>query len=261
MKKVIASLLAALLVFACAPAARAEVTPPPALVFDGNTVYVAARDAKLYAEMLEQTRKTILQRYGASASALDVELKQPGTLSTGDTIRAGDDTLTIALVGASSAGNGDPADAYQEMTALAERSDMIVFQKIVLNCPNGEMLRTGPFTFAVYFGSDNYGYLFALYHADDRAEVAEFLDDVIVVQPLAEETAGRGNYYLSFFGDVDLDGKITARDARITLRASALLEKLDSVRFLAADLDGNGRITAAEARRILRVSAKLDAFA
>ena len=64
----------------------------------------------------------------------------------------------------------------------------------------------------------------------------------------------------SMLGDVDLDGKITAKDARLALRVSAKLEALDTTRFRAADLNGDGKVTASEARTILRVSAKLDSF-
>ena len=59
-------------------------------------------------------------------------------------------------------------------------------------------------------------------------------------------------------GDVDGDGDVTAEDARLALRASADLEKLNDTAFLAADINKDSRITADEARIILRVSAKLE---
>ena len=63
-------------------------------------------------------------------------------------------------------------------------------------------------------------------------------------------------------GDVDGDGRITASDARLALRASVLLERYaaDSAQFVAADVDKNGIIQASDARRILRVSVKLETF-
>lgn len=61
-------------------------------------------------------------------------------------------------------------------------------------------------------------------------------------------------------GDVNKDGKITADDARLTLRASAMLETLDDEQAAAAEVTGDGRITASDARRILRVSAQLESF-
>ncbi len=64
-------------------------------------------------------------------------------------------------------------------------------------------------------------------------------------------------------GDVDGDGKISAADARLALRASVGLENLSDAEKLAADVDSNGQITAADARLILRASVgleKLDVF-
>ncbi len=61
-------------------------------------------------------------------------------------------------------------------------------------------------------------------------------------------------------GDVNVDGKITAADARLALRISAKLENypaVDSVVFKNADVNGDGMITAADARIILRTSAGL----
>ena len=61
-------------------------------------------------------------------------------------------------------------------------------------------------------------------------------------------------------GDANGDGQITAADARILLRLSAKLEKLESynVPFAVLDVNGDGQITASDARIVLRLSAKLD---
>lgn len=59
-------------------------------------------------------------------------------------------------------------------------------------------------------------------------------------------------------GDVNQDGKITASDARLALRASAGLETLASEKKSIADMDSNGKITASDARKILRIAAGLD---
>lgn len=59
-------------------------------------------------------------------------------------------------------------------------------------------------------------------------------------------------------GDVNLDGKIEAKDARLALRASARLETLTEEQLKLADIDGDGKVEASDARRILRYSAKLD---
>lgn len=65
-------------------------------------------------------------------------------------------------------------------------------------------------------------------------------------------------YVDNFKYDVNLDGKITATDARLALRTAAQIDTLIGKNFEAADIDKNGMITAADARLILRKSAKLD---
>ncbi len=64
-------------------------------------------------------------------------------------------------------------------------------------------------------------------------------------------------------GDVDGNGKVTAADARLALRASVGLESfaVGSVKYSAADYNGDGKITAEDARAILRVSVGLPADA
>ena len=58
-------------------------------------------------------------------------------------------------------------------------------------------------------------------------------------------------------GDVDNDKKITAADARLTLRRSVGLEKFSKQQTSIADMDSDGKITAGDARRILRLSVGL----
>lgn len=59
-------------------------------------------------------------------------------------------------------------------------------------------------------------------------------------------------------GDVDGDGKITAEDARLTLRASVGSEKLSEEQTKRADVDGDGKLTASDARTILRKATGLE---
>ena len=63
-------------------------------------------------------------------------------------------------------------------------------------------------------------------------------------------------------GDVDLDGKVTAADARLALRRAVLLETFseDSLEFLAADVGRDGVVTAGDARAILRAAVGLEAL-
>lgn len=59
------------------------------------------------------------------------------------------------------------------------------------------------------------------------------------------------------WGDADLDGTLTAADARLVLRASAGLSTLDEIQHELADVDRDNKITAADARMVLRVSVGL----
>ena len=59
-------------------------------------------------------------------------------------------------------------------------------------------------------------------------------------------------------GDVDLDGRLTAEDARLALRTSVKLETLSETAFAHADVDKDGAVTPEDARRILRASVHLE---
>ena len=59
-------------------------------------------------------------------------------------------------------------------------------------------------------------------------------------------------------GDVNLDGTVTAADARYALRAAVGLETPDALLKRLADADGDGAVTASDARRILRAAVKLE---
>lgn len=61
-------------------------------------------------------------------------------------------------------------------------------------------------------------------------------------------------------GDTDKDGKVTAADARLALRASGKLEELDLFATIAGDINNDREVTAIDARSILRVAARLDTF-
>jgi GH25 family lysozyme M1 (1,4-beta-N-acetylmuramidase) len=67
------------------------------------------------------------------------------------------------------------------------------------------------------------------------------------------------NYcYTSFLkGDVNLDGKITAADARMALQASAKMKKLNNIQKWNADMNKDGKLTASDAKAILEIAAKI----
>ncbi len=73
-----------------------------------------------------------------------------------------------------------------------------------------------------------------------------------------------GTSAATVFGDIDGDGKVTATDARLILRASAGLENLgesNEIGRVTGDIDGDGKVTATDARIVLMVSAGLETIA
>ena len=63
-----------------------------------------------------------------------------------------------------------------------------------------------------------------------------------------------------FLGDVDLNGKVNAIDARKVLRHAAMIEMLDDSLFARADVNFDKKINASDARLVLRVASQLDEF-
>ncbi|MBR5424778.1 MAG: M28 family peptidase [Clostridia bacterium] len=61
-----------------------------------------------------------------------------------------------------------------------------------------------------------------------------------------------------YLGDVNMDGAVTAEDARTVLRAAVDLEELAEDAFTYGDYDGDGRITAEDARLTLRTAVELE---
>lgn len=75
----------------------------------------------------------------------------------------------------------------------------------------------------------------------------------------AYSTPSESEYKNYTYGDLNVDGKIDAADARLALRYSVGLEDAPSkIITLIGDLDGDGRISAADARLILRYSVGLE---
>ena len=76
-----------------------------------------------------------------------------------------------------------------------------------------------------------------------------FSDMALSIAKALLNNAGLGYVPPVIKGDADGDGKITAEDARLILRASVGLRKIEEER---ADLDGDGKITAGDAREALK---------
>ncbi len=263
MKKLTALALACLLTFAFAATAQASFNDDWSAVGADGTLYLPAP----YAADLSKPRLGLL---GELCEAMDTpetnmvfSLSEPGRFSQGDTIAAGDDVLTIAL-----ADCGDPADRisdgviWQVMQPYRNATDLQIVRFTAANMETVDALRHPAFTFfGFYRQSDGENWrIVALYHAQDKAELYAHAIACGVIWDGGFNPGGRPPSVISILGDADLDGRVTAKDARLALRASAKLHTLTPTGFRAADLDGNGRVTAGEARRILRVSAKLDRF-
>lgn len=64
--------------------------------------------------------------------------------------------------------------------------------------------------------------------------------------------------YVPIAGDVNLDGTISAADARLALRISAKLDLITGQAYTNADVDYDGKVKASDARKILRYAAQLE---
>ena len=71
---------------------------------------------------------------------------------------------------------------------------------------------------------------------------------------------GKGEAPGVMLGDVNNDGKITAKDARLALRRAVGLETYaeGTREFIACDVNKDGKITAADARKILRAAVGME---
>lgn len=122
---------------------------------------------------------------------------------------------------------------------------------------------------------------------DTRSNSMDFLFDLVTADKTLTVYSGNGRYkqfmscnryvdpvYIKdlgwnevpgtyLLGDVNLDGKVNAADARLALRIAARLERYPDageVAFVNNDVNGDGVLTSADARIILRVSAGLASF-
>ncbi len=84
--------------------------------------------------------------------------------------------------------------------------------------------------------------------------------NVAAIDLVDDLLTGLFEYDAYTLGDVDNDGKVTASDARLALRASVNLEKLTATQTKAADIDKSSTVTASDARMILRASVGLEKF-
>ena len=105
-------------------------------------------------------------------------------------------------------------------------------------------------------------YIFTVAPDVDPAELTELTeihvyDDMFDCSYPGEHFSHKGESGDFKAGDVNADGQVLANDARLALRASASLEKLNDTQTKAADVDEDGKVLANDARQILRFSAQL----
>ena len=65
-------------------------------------------------------------------------------------------------------------------------------------------------------------------------------------------------YPVYYWGDMNMDGRVTAADARLALRISAKIDELTAYALLVGDINQDGKLNAADARKILRIAAQID---
>ncbi|MBQ7962388.1 MAG: leucine-rich repeat protein [Clostridia bacterium] len=75
---------------------------------------------------------------------------------------------------------------------------------------------------------------------------------------LTDENSLTTVYDILVPSDIDGNGKITAADARLSLRAAAKIDAIDGIYEIAADANSDKKVTAADARIILRKAAGLE---
>ena len=82
----------------------------------------------------------------------------------------------------------------------------------------------------------------------------------ISLEDIAAELKAKQEEYIreKHFGDIDGDGRVTAADARLVLRASVMLENIEPEILRRADYNNSGKISANNARTTLRISVGLD---
>lgn len=85
----------------------------------------------------------------------------------------------------------------------------------------------------------------------------ELIGTGMTVSILDDTDAEVDKYTIVVLGDVTGDGKVTAADARTTLKASSEIETLGGVYFIAANVLKTSILTATGARKILRATTGL----
>ena len=92
---------------------------------------------------------------------------------------------------------------------------------------------------------------------DEPTTEAPATEEPTTEAPANEPTTAEPAKYFTL-GDVNMDGSVNAKDARLALRAAAKVESLSELQMILADVSEDGRVKAADARAILRIAARLE---
>ncbi|MBQ7960973.1 MAG: leucine-rich repeat protein [Clostridia bacterium] len=101
-------------------------------------------------------------------------------------------------------------------------------------------------------------YIYVHTHNGDKLDENSFVGTGCMISVGDEQGNIYYQYEVCVKADINGDGKVTAADARLALRAAARIDVISGVYAYAADADGNGTISAGDARAILRKAAGLD---
>lgn len=98
--------------------------------------------------------------------------------------------------------------------------------------------------------------------AKNRKETTAYIDGLIAegytVCKICKPDENGGETVTYLYGDIDLNGRLEAADARLALRAAVGLNALAGIPAAVADVDFDGGISAADARGILRAAVGLE---
>lgn len=122
----------------------------------------------------------------------------------------------------------------------------------IKNLPHGDMTNETVAAFVIWLLSGS-----SQRYVRENSSYTQYLSYSDYAKKLSPYTAPGDDSGSAKYGDVNLDGQITAADARIALRVSVGLETVTKEVRILADVDGDGQIKAADARLILRYSVGL----
>ena len=218
------------------------VTKEPTEEEEGEKTYTCIHCGETKVETIAKKQPVIFDTpEDDSVTIPENDCFEEGTVVTVEVIQEGEtlETVTAAME--------TVAQKYVAYEFVAMKNDAAVQ-------PNGTLT----VTFAIPEGYSDH---VSVYYMDARGKLTK-LESVVDAErrTVTVELAHFSTYILAdqdsaptvLVGDVNGDGRINARDARVLLRYLAGLEELDATSLAAADYNGDGRVNARDARAILQ---------